>query len=40
MSRAPGRFELQTICLEAMQYTTLSAAAGVAYEGTRHLSPS
>jgi len=34
----PGRFELPTLCLEAKQYKTLSAAAGVAYEEARHLS--
>ena len=34
----PGRLELPTLCLEAMQYKTLSAAAGVAYEEARHLS--
>ena len=31
-------FEPPTLCLEAMQYKTLSAAAGVAYEEARHLS--
>ena len=34
----PERFELPTLCFEAMQYKALSAAAGVAYEETRHLS--
>jgi hypothetical protein len=34
----PGTLELPTLCLEAMQYKTLSAASGVAYEETRHLS--
>jgi len=29
-----------TLCLEAMQYKTLSAASGVAYEEARHLSRS
>jgi len=36
----PGRFELPTPCFEGAQYKTLSAAPGVAYEGTRHLSRS
>ena len=36
----PGRLELPTLCLEDTQYKTLSAASGVAYRGTRHLSPS
>ena len=35
-----GRFELPTPCFEGAQYKTLSAASGVAYEGTRHLSRS
>jgi hypothetical protein len=34
----PGRLELRTLCLEATQYKTLSAASGVAYEEVRHLS--
>src|SRR3979409_239287 len=34
----PGRFELPTLCFEAMHYKTLSAATGVAYEEARHLS--
>ena len=34
----PARLELATLCLEAMHYKTLSAAAGVAYEEARHLS--
>jgi hypothetical protein len=34
----PARFEHATFCLEAMQYKTLSAASGVAYEEARHLS--
>jgi len=34
----PGRLELPTLCLEATQYKTLSAASGVAYEEVRHLS--
>jgi hypothetical protein len=34
----PGRLELPTLCLEATQYKTLSAASGVAYEEERHLS--
>ena len=33
----PARLELATLCLEGTQYKTLSAAAGVAYSGTRHL---
>jgi len=33
-----GGFEPPTLCLEATQYKTLSAAAGVAYEEARHLS--
>ena len=36
----PGRLELPTLCLEGTQYKTLSAASGVAYRGTRHLSRS
>jgi len=36
----PGRLELPTLCLEVTQYKTLSAASGVAYRGTRHLSRS
>jgi hypothetical protein len=36
----PARLELATPCLEDIQYNTLSAAAGVAYRGTRHLSRS
>ncbi len=36
----PARLELATPCLEATQYKTLSAASGVAYRGTRHLSRS
>jgi len=32
----PGRLELPTLCLEATQYKTLSAASGVAYEEARH----
>jgi len=34
----PARLELATPCLEGTQYKTLSAASGVAYRGTRHLS--
>jgi hypothetical protein len=34
----PARLELATLCLEATQYKTLSAASGVAYEEVRHLS--
>jgi len=34
----PERFELPTLCFEAMHYKTLSAASGVAYEEARHLS--
>jgi len=34
----PARLELATLCLEDTQYKTLSAASGVAYRGTRHLS--
>jgi len=34
----PGRLELPTLCLEDTQYKTLRPAAGVAYEGARHLS--
>jgi len=34
----PGRLELPALCLEGTEYKNLSAAAGVAYEGTRHLS--
>ena len=30
--------ERLTVCLEGMQYKTLSAASGVAYEEARHLS--
>ncbi len=36
----PGRLELPTLCLEGTQYKALSAAAGVAYRDTRHLSRS
>ena len=39
MARLAG-LEPATSCLEAMQYKTLSAASGVAYEGPRHLSRS
>jgi hypothetical protein len=38
MARPEG-FEPPTFCLEGTHYKTLSAASGVAYEGTRHLSP-
>jgi hypothetical protein len=31
-------YSIMSICLEAMQYKTLSAASGVAYEEARHLS--
>jgi len=34
----PAGLEPAAFCLEAMQHKTLSAAAGVAYEGARHLS--
>jgi hypothetical protein len=34
----PAGFEPATSCLEGAQFKTLSAASGVAYEGTRHLS--
>jgi len=34
----PAWFEHATLCLEAMQYKTLTAASGVAYEEARHLS--
>ena len=34
----PAGLEPAAFCLEATQYKTLSAAAGVAYEGARHLS--
>jgi hypothetical protein len=37
MARPEG-FEPPTLCLEATQYKTLSAASGVAYEEARHLS--
>jgi hypothetical protein len=37
---APGGLELPTFWFVATQYKTLSAAAGVAYRGTRHLSRS
>ena len=36
----PGRLELPTLCLEGAQYKILSAASGVAYKQTRHLSRS
>jgi hypothetical protein len=36
----PARLELATLWLEGTQYKTLSAASGVAYRGTRHLSRS
>jgi hypothetical protein len=36
----PGRLELPALCLEGTQYKTLSAASGVAYRDTRHLSRS
>ncbi len=36
----PEGLEPPTLCLEGAQYTILSAASGVAYEGTRHLSRS
>jgi hypothetical protein len=36
----PEGFEPPTLCLEGAQYKTLSAASGVACEGTRHLSRS
>jgi hypothetical protein len=36
----PEGFEPPTLCLEGAQYKILSAASGVAYEGTRHLSRS
>jgi hypothetical protein len=35
----PVGLEPTTSYLEGTQYKTLSAATGVAYEGTRHLSP-
>ena len=34
----PAGLEPAAFCLEDTQYKTLSAAAGVAYEGARHLS--
>jgi hypothetical protein len=34
----PEGLEPPTLCFEDTQYKTLSAAAGVAYEGARHLS--
>ena len=34
----PAGLEPAAFCLEVMQYKTLSAASGVAYEGARHLS--
>jgi hypothetical protein len=37
---APGGIEPPTFCLEGAPYKNLSAASGVAYEGTRHLSRS
>jgi hypothetical protein len=36
----PAGLEPAPFCLEAMQYKTLSAATGVAYEEARHLSRS
>jgi len=36
----PGRLELLTFWFVGTQYKTLSAASGVAYRGTRHLSRS
>jgi hypothetical protein len=36
----PERLELPTLWFEDTQYKTLSAASGVAYRGTRHLSRS
>jgi len=36
----PAGLEPAPFCLEVTQYKTLSAASGVAYEGTRHLSRS
>ncbi len=38
VSGAPARLELATLCLEDTQYKTLSASAGVAYDGARQLS--
>ena len=36
----PAGLEPAAFCLEAMKYKTLSAASGVVYEETRHLSHS
>ena len=38
MLARPERLELPTLCFEGALYKILSAASGLAYEQTRHLS--